>query len=241
MSRAVCLTNAPHEGPALIGELLVGMGWDLRIVEAHAGGTWPADLAATDLLVVMGGPMGVADIGAPGFPWLGPVADLLRRRLAVDAPNLGICLGAQLLAHAAGARVAPMADASGRRVREVGWGALQVFPEADPCVAGLPSQLEVLHWHGDACALPAGATLLASTPACPVQMFRLGRSLGLQFHPEVDGPTACGWASEDAEFVEAANGPEGIAALRALSPAAAARSEAVRRRLLVQGLRAILE
>lgn len=240
MPRALCLTNVPHEGPALIGELLLGMGWNLRVVEAYAGETWPDDLAATDLLVVMGGPMGVADIGAPGFPWLGPVADLLRKRLSIGAPNLGICLGAQLLAHAAGARVAPMVDAAGRRVCEVGWGAVQVFPGADPCVAGLPPEMEVLHWHGDACALPAGATLLASTPACPVQMFRLGRSLGLQFHPEVDGPTACQWASEDAGFVEAANGPEGVATLRALSPAAAARTEALRRRLLTQGLRSIL-
>lgn len=240
MPRAVCLTNVPHEGPALIGELLVGMGYDVRTVEAYAGQAWPGDLGVDDLLVVMGGPMGVADIGSPGFPWLGPVADLLRRRLALGAPNLGICLGAQLLAHAAGAKVAPMLDAGGRRVREVGWGALQVFPEADPCVAGLPEEIEVLHWHGDACSLPVGATLLASTPACPVQMFRLGRSLGLQFHPEIDGPTACLWAGEDAAFVESANGPDGVAALRALSPAAAGRTEALRRRLLTQGLRAIL-
>lgn len=240
MPRAVCLTNVPHEGPALIGELLVGMGYDVRTVEAYAGQAWSDDLGVDDLLVVMGGPMGVADIGSPGFPWLGPVADLLRRRLALGAPNLGICLGAQLLAHAAGAKVAPMLDAAGRRVREVGWGALQVFPEADPCVAGLPTEMEVLHWHGDACALPAGATLLAATAACPVQMFRLGRSLGLQFHPEIDGPTACLWASEDAAFVEAANGPDGVAMLRALSPAAAGRTEALRRRLLTQGLRAIL-
>jgi len=240
MPRAVCLTNVPHEGPALIGELLAEMGWAVQTVEAFAGQRWPADLSSADLLVVMGGPMGVADLGSREFPWLGPVADLLRRRLAEGAPNLGICLGAQLLAHAAGAKVAPMVDAAGRRVREVGWGALQVYPEADPCVRGLPATMEVLHWHGDACALPAGATLLASTPACPVQMYRLGRSLGLQFHPEIDGVTAGLWAEEDAAFVVAANGPDGVAALRAASPSAAARTETLRRRMLVQGLRAIL-
>ena len=240
MPRAVVLINVPHEGPGLLGELLVAQGWDLWLVEAHAGERWPDDLGPADLLVVMGGPMGVGDLADPAYPWLAPVAALLRARLAVGAPNLGVCLGAQLLAHAAGAKVAPMVDAAGRRVREVGWGALQVFPEADPCVAGLPREMEVLHWHGDACALPAGATLLASTAACPVQMFRLGRSLGLQFHPEIDGPTACLWAGEDAAFVEAANGPDGVAALRAFSPAAAGRTEALRRRLLTQGLRAIL-
>lgn len=240
MPRAVCLTNVPHEGPALIGELLGEMGWTVQTVEAYAGERWPADLSSADLLVVMGGPMGVADLGSPAYPWLGPVADLLRRRLSAGAPNLGICLGAQLLAHAAGAKVAPMVDAAGRRVREVGWGALQVYPEADPCVRGLPATMEVLHWHGDACALPAGATLLASTAVCPVQMFRLGRSLGLQFHPEIDGPTACLWAAEDAAFVVAANGPDGVAALRAESSEAAARTEILRRRMLTQGLRAIL-
>ncbi len=240
MPRAVCLTNVPHEGPGLIGELLVEMGWVVQVVETYAGEVWPADLSSDDLLVVMGGPMGVADLGSPEYPWLAPVAELLRRRLAVDAPNLGICLGAQLLAHAGGAKVAPMIDGAGRRVREVGWGALQVYPEADACVRGLPATMEVLHWHGDACALPAGATLLASTPACPVQMFRLGRSLGLQFHPEIDGATAGLWADEDAAFVVAANGPEGVAALRAASPAAAARTEPWRRRMLTQGLRAIL-
>jgi GMP synthase-like glutamine amidotransferase len=240
MPRAVCLVNVPHEGPALIGELLAGMGWSMQVVEAYAGQAWPRDLGSADLLVIMGGPMGVADIGAPSYPWLGPVAELLQRRLAAGAPNLGICLGAQLLAHAAGAKVAPMVDATGRRVREVGWGALQVYPEADPCVRGLPPQMEVLHWHGDACALPAGATLLASTPVCPVQMFRLGRSLGLQFHPEIDGATAALWAEEDATFVVAANGPDGVATLQAASPAAAIRTEPARRRMLTQGLAAIL-
>jgi GMP synthase-like glutamine amidotransferase len=240
MPRAVVLINVPHEGPGLLGELLVAQGWGPWLVEAHAGERWPDDLGPADLLVVMGGPMGVGDLADPAYPWLAPVVALLRARLAVGAPNLGVCLGAQLLAHAAGAAVAPMVDAAGRRVREVGWGSLRVFPEADPCVAGLPAEIEVLHWHGDACALPVGATLLASTPACPVQMFRLGRSLGLQFHPEVDGPTACLWAAEDAAFVAAANGPEGVAALQAASPAAARRTEAVRRRLLTQGLRAIL-
>jgi len=240
MPRAVCLTNVPHEGPALVGELLAGMGWSVQVVEAYAGHAWPRDLGPEDLLVVMGGPMGVADLGRPEYPWLEPVAVLLRERLAQGAPNLGICLGAQLLAHAAGAPVAPMVDGVGQRLREVGWGALQVFPEADACVAGLPVEMEVLHWHGDACALPAGATLLASTPVCPVQMFRLGRSLGLQFHPEIDGATACLWAAEDAAFVQAANGPEGVVALQSVSLAAAARTEPWRRRMLTQALRAIL-
>jgi hypothetical protein len=80
---------------------------------------------------------------------------------------------------------------------------------------------------------------LASTPVCPVQMFRLGRSFGMQFHPEIDGPTACVWAEEDAEFVRAANGPDGVALLQATSAEAARRTYGHRRRLLAQALTAV--
>lgn len=240
MPRAVCIINVAHEGPGLIGELLGQRGFAVELVQAWQGERLPTDLGPSDLLVVMGGPMGVADIGRAETPWLGPVAALLRQRLAAGWPNLGICLGCQLIAHAAGADVSPMRDGAGRRVREVGWGGLQVHPGADAAVQGLPEQMEVLHWHGDACALPAGAVLLASTEVCRVQMFRLGRSIGMQFHPEVDGATAVQWAEEDADFVVAANGPAGVAALQAASPAAAARSHALRLRLLSQALTAVL-
>ena len=100
--------------------------------------------------------------------------------------------------------------------------------------------MEVLHWHGDACALPDGAVLLASTAVCRVQMFRLGRSLGLQFHPEVDGATAALWAREDADFVVAANGPDGLAELQSTSLVAAERTLAWRTRLLEQCLDTVL-
>jgi GMP synthase (glutamine-hydrolysing) len=144
----------------------------------------------------------------------------------------------QLLAHAAGAKVAPMQDVTGARLREVGWGRLD-FHGTDAITRGLPASIEVLHWHGDACELPAGATLLASTKVCPVQMFRVGRSVGMQFHPEVDGPMAALWAEEDADFVRGANGPGGVAVLQAGSAASAARSLTHRRRLLGQVVEAV--
>ena len=186
----------------------------------------------------MGGPMGIADIGNPATPWLARVVELLRARLAKDWPNIGVCLGMQLIAHAAGAKVSPMSDAEGRRLREVGWGRLD-FVGTDAITRGLPASIEVLHWHGDGCALPVGASLLASTQICTVQMFRLGRSFAMQFHPEINGPTACLWAAEDAEFVQAANGPGGVVRLQEASPAAAQRSFAYRRRLLSQALAAV--
>jgi len=238
MPRAVCLTNVAHEGPGMLGDLLRDAGYQVEVVEAFTGVALPSDLDGDDILVVMGGPMGVADIGKPETPWLAPVVELLRYRIAKDWPSIGVCLGMQLMAYAAGAKVAPMTDAAGAQVREVGWGRLD-FVGTDVTTRGLPASIEVLHWHGDACELPVGAIRLASTPACPVPMFRLGRSFGMQFHPEIDGPTACLWAEEDADFVRAANGPDGVARLQAASPAAAQRTEAHRRRLLAQALAAV--
>ena len=240
MPRAVCLVNIPHEGPALIGDLLRERGYEVEVIEVFRGERWPKDLGPKDFLVVMGGPMGVGDIGRLEYPWLGPVAALIQQRLAVDAPTLGICLGAQLLAHAAGAKVAPMVNAQGQRLREVGWGPLQLHLTNDAVLRGLPAQVEILHWHGDACALPYRAVLLASTEICPVQMYRIGRSFGLQFHPEIDGPTACLWAQEDADFVRAANGPQGVEQLQAVSLAAAERTVKIRRQMLSQILDAQL-
>ena len=104
MRRALCITNVAHEGPGLLGDLVVDAGFSLTQVEAWKGERWPSDLGAGDLVIVMGGPMGVADIGKPGFDWLGEVAELLRLSLSADHPCIGVCLGMQLMAHAAGAR-----------------------------------------------------------------------------------------------------------------------------------------
>jgi GMP synthase-like glutamine amidotransferase len=222
----------------MLGEVLAATGYVLETREVFRGEPLPADLGRADILVVMGGPMGVGDLGDPSMPWLQAEVALLRERLVRGWPNLGVCLGMQLLAHAAGAKVAPMSSPSGSPVREVGWGRLD-FHGTDAITRGLPASIEVLHWHGEACELPPGATLLASTKVCSVQMFRLGHSVGMQFHPEVDGPMAALWAEEDADFVRGANGPGGVAVLQAGSVATAARSQAARRRLLRQAVEAV--
>jgi GMP synthase-like glutamine amidotransferase len=85
----------------MLGELLRDAGYQVEVIEAFAGVALPSDLGGDDILVVMGGPMGVADIGKPETPWLAPVAELLRYRIAKDWPNIGVCLGMQLMAPAA--------------------------------------------------------------------------------------------------------------------------------------------
>jgi GMP synthase-like glutamine amidotransferase len=218
MRRAIILEHVVHEGPARVAKALERAGFELDRHALHAGAPVPANLDGTELLVVMGGPMGVGDIGDARYPFLAPELELLRAAVARDFPTLGICLGAQLLAAAAGARVYPnVTGEPPRATREVGWGAVHFVPSTneEPALAGLDPAEIVLHWHGDTFDLPRGATLLASTLSCPHQMFRLGRrQYGLQFHIELDEPDLETWLAADTDYVRGALGPDGAERIR---------------------------
>jgi GMP synthase (glutamine-hydrolysing) len=201
------------EGPARIGSVARSMGLEVVVYALNDGTRVPATIPDGDLLVVMGGGMGVGDIGDARWPFLGPEVELLAALLKTGRPVLGVCLGSQLMAHALGARVAPLLVGDPPAVhREVGWGAVTftVPPETEASLAGLNESEVVLHWHGDTFEAPAGAKVLASTLACHNQMFRFGRrAFGLQFHVEIDAADIEVWVRDDADFVRAANGPGG--------------------------------
>ncbi|MBY0274041.1 gamma-glutamyl-gamma-aminobutyrate hydrolase family protein [Candidatus Binatia bacterium] len=215
--RAVVLKHVEIEGPARVGELLSDLGYAVEVRSTFRGDPVPAALDQGDVLVVMGGPMGVADRNAPETAYLQREIDLLQRQIARDAPVLGVCLGAQLLAHAAGADVKQMRTAAGERVYEVGWGTITLDRAAgDEILAGVPPEIVVLHWHGDTFEIPAGARRFASSPVCPNQGFRLGRhGFGLQFHCEVGRGDVDAFLRANANYVAQANGPDGVARIAA--------------------------
>jgi GMP synthase (glutamine-hydrolysing) len=210
--RAIVLQHTATEGPERVAVALAERGVSLDVRALHAGGQVPSDLAPDEILIVMGGPMGVGDVADPRWPFLRQELALLRKLVVRNAPVLGICLGSQLLAAGAGARVYPNTrpgpDGQPVPAREVGWGTIDlVGADREPLLAGLPPSPLVLHWHGDTFDLPIGAVLLASTPVCTNQAFRLGkRQLGLQFHCELEAATIAVWAKEDAEFARSALG-----------------------------------
>lgn len=139
-------------------------------------GKAPLPAGDFDALIVMGGPMGVADTAE--HPWLVPEKQAIFRALADKKPILGICLGAQLLAETLGARVF-RADHP-----EIGWFPVEVAENVQK-TCGFSGPLIPLHWHGDTFDLPDGAEKLFSTENCPNQGFLLNTNvLGLQFHLE---------------------------------------------------------
>ncbi|MDR7332159.1 glutamine amidotransferase [Roseateles asaccharophilus] len=184
MSRTVlAFRHLAFEDLGLLEPLLRERGYS-RFDTRDAGVDVLDDAAvdAADLLVVLGGPIGAEDEAL--YPFLTDELRAIERRLASGRPLLGICLGAQLMARALGARVKPMPH----RRKEIGFAplALTEAGQASP-LAALPAGLPVLHWHGDQFDLPAGLPSLASTPMCPHQAFMAGpKALALQFHLEAD-------------------------------------------------------
>jgi GMP synthase-like glutamine amidotransferase len=197
MSKAIILQHAAHTGPGRIVPVFRDFGIPCDIRHVYRGDEVPGDLDEIRVLVLLGGPMGVSDVGSSQYPFLEREVALLKRMIEHDRPVLGIALGAQLLAHAGGARVYPNAEP------EYGWaGVTFPFPGGtEPIVYGMIDGAPMFHWHVDTFDLPRvpppanlppnapppppGNALLSSSKACKHQAFRFRTKLfGFQFHFE---------------------------------------------------------
>ncbi|RAI31688.1 glutamine amidotransferase [Rhodoplanes serenus] len=221
MPTCLAVRHVAFEDLGVLVPLLAERGYAVQYREAPLEPFDTDALLRPDLVVVLGGPIGVYESDA--YPFLAGEIAAIGARLSACRPTLGICLGAQLIAAALGAQVAP------GPTKEIGFAPLTVTPEGEAAGLAAFEETPVLHWHGDNLDLPAGATCLASTAACPVQAFSIGPAvLGLQFHVEVDPAAIETWlVGHTVELGKAGLDPRDLrrqAATHAAATAAAGRT-----------------
>lgn len=181
MKRLLVFQHVPHEILGTLDPLLKDAGFRIRYVNFGRTPDARPDVSKYDGLIVLGGPMCISQAAA--HPHLQTEIDAIRAAMELHKPLLGICLGAQLIAAALGARV------HRNPVKEIGWYDVRPTPEAatDPLFRYFEQPTRIFQWHGDTFELPVGAVHLAASEACANQAFRFGdRTYGLQFHLEVD-------------------------------------------------------
>lgn len=179
MKTAIAIRHLHFEDLGTLESLLQARGYAVRYVDATQDELSALDVQAADLLVVLGGPIGAFDDDI--YPFIVDELALVRRRLESQRPILGICLGAQLIARALGARVYALGS------KEIGFGRLALTPEGERSPLAALDDCPVLHWHGDQFDIPPGAIRLAGTAIGINQAFARGpQVLGLQFHIEAD-------------------------------------------------------
>jgi len=179
--RKLCLAvrHVVFEDLGLLEPLVISRGYRVRYHDAGINRFHSTTLQAPDLVIVLGGPIGVYERDA--YPFIADEIAAIAARIAAEKPILGICLGAQMMAAALGARVAP------GPLKEIGWAPLTLTADGHKSALSPLGATPVLHWHGDNCELPTGCVRLASTAHCPVQAFaRSPAQLALQFHLETE-------------------------------------------------------
>ncbi len=188
VSKVLYIQPISCEGPGIIEEVRP-KHTQAEIIRPVIGQPIPSRATDYTAIVVLGGLMSVYE--AEQHSWLNDLFRLLQQAIDEQVPTLGVCLGSQAIAAAAGAQVGSMG------FQEIGWAPISLTEagKSDPLLGGLPSPIEVFHWHGDRWDLPQGAELLASSQKCDHQAFRLGEKIyGLQFHIEVSSETPPIWA-----------------------------------------------
>lgn len=189
--RVLSVTHGPSVPGGVFEEVVEASGHAFERWVVPSGGA-PDPAGSYDAVMIFGGSMHPDE--DEEFGWLEREEQFLRDVLADEVPVVGVCLGAQMLARAAGAWVAPAAAA------EIGWVEVTLTPEgeADPVLGSFPPRAEAFQWHHYTFGIPEGATELARSDVC-TQAFRLGNAWGLQFHAEVTLPMVRAWVAEEAD------------------------------------------
>jgi GMP synthase-like glutamine amidotransferase len=209
--RVHILQHMPFEGVGCMADWFAARGATLSHTRFWEPGAQLPALAGLDLVVAMGGPMSVNDEAT--LPWLVGEKAFLRQAVTAGIAVLGVCLGGQLIASALGARVRP------NEAREIGWFPVHGHAGDAPEAFVFPSNITLLHWHGETFELPEGATLLASSQACERQAFQLGRHvIGLQCHPEVTPAIIADLLAECADELQPGRWVQTAEALAAAGP-----------------------
>ena len=195
--RVIAAVHQDDAGPVVFGEVIRELGHEL--VDWRPADGPPPDGA--DAVIVLGGAMDLDQ--EEEHPWLRPERDWIRSLFDAGVPTLGVCLGAELLAAAAGWQITRLPRS------EIGWHEVELTPEAaaDPLLSAAPRRFPAFQWHSYAAEPPEGATVLAVSPAC-AQAYRVAeRAWGIQFHAEVDSATIEHWLvdGQDDEDVREVN------------------------------------
>ena len=178
--RAVAIRHVMYEDLGSFESILAERGFNVEYLEAGYDDLNPILNSQPELLFILGGPIGVYE--KKDYPFINDEIETLKYRLKKDLPTLGICLGCQMIAAAAGAEVYPGPE------KVIGWKPIQIFNDGQQSVMGPFSKenLHVLQWQGDTFDLPVGAVHLAGSDIYENQAFKIGENiLGIQFHPEV--------------------------------------------------------
>lgn len=195
--RVLVIQHAPFEHLGRISSVLAARDVGVTSLELYRDTQTAYDLDAHAGLILMGGPMSAND----NLDYILKELRILEQALALGKPVLGICLGSQLIARAAGAKVYR------NPVKEIGWAPVYCTGAArrDPLFAGCRSFELVFHWHGETFDLPRGAEWLAWSDACRHQAFRLGSAYGIQFHLEVTPEMIADWVAQEANQSDVAS------------------------------------
>lgn len=212
MKKLLVLQNIEREGPGLFTKIAKEKGFLPEIYNLSIGEKLP-EAKKEDLILIMGGPMSVRDIQNEKYFWLREETDYIKRAIENQISIIGVCLGAQLLAHILGGKIEPLKDEFDKGNKpEIGWSEISSVHEKfnEETSFRLEKPLKVLHWHGDRIRLPIQAELLACSARCDEQLFKVGEFMyGLQFHVETVGFMTDDWIKNDKEFIISGLGENG--------------------------------